>query len=207
METEQKYLYVVFSRTPYRMGSFIRFFTGESYNHVSLAMEADLNELYAFARRYYHTPFYGGFVTEEPCRYHHKGKTAAICLCRLPVSDAQAQQLRQKFSHMNAHSQHYLYNHLSALIAPLHWRIPVKDAYTCAEFAVSVLQEMGYDFDRHRFYAIDDIAKMLEPYRVYTGDFPGPPNESSTFFLDDPIPHPILACLRDMLALLARLDQ
>ena len=204
MNRQQKYLYVLFSATPYRMGRMIRFVTGEPYNHVAIAMEEDLNELYAFARRYYHTPFYGGFVTEHPYRYHHNGSTAQIRLCRLPVSEDQWQQLRQRLSRMSANPERYLYNHLSALLAPLHLKVTVKDAFTCAEFTISVLQQLGYDFTSKKFYSIGDIAEKLEIYRFYDGEFPVPPEEGSSFFDPHPIRHPIFASTRDFLALLWR---
>ena len=66
MDEETEYLYVVFSATPYRMGKLIRFVTREPYNHVAISTEASLTRMYSFARRFYRTPFYGGFVTEEP---------------------------------------------------------------------------------------------------------------------------------------------
>lgn len=201
---DQKYLYVLFSATPYRMGRMIRLVTGEPYNHVSIGMEEDLKELYAFARRYYHTPFYGGFVTEHPYRYHHNGDTAQIRLYRLPISREQWQQLQQRLHHMRSHPNRYLYNHLSALLAPLHRKVTVRDAFTCAEFTVSVLQQLGYDFSTKKFYSIGDIAEKLEPFRFYDGEFPVPPEENSPFFDPHPIRHPIYASTRDFLALLWR---
>ena len=83
---QQKSLYVLFSATPYRMGKCIRFITGEPYNHVSIATEEDLRECYGFARRYYETPFYGGFVTERPSRYIHNGPAAISITAECPRS-------------------------------------------------------------------------------------------------------------------------
>ena len=85
MNGEPNYVYIVLSATPYRMGRWIRRATGEAYNHVSIATEESLTTLYSFARRYYRTPFHGGFVTETPDRYHHKGLSSHIRLYRLPV--------------------------------------------------------------------------------------------------------------------------
>lgn len=202
--SEQKYIYVLFSATPYRMGRMIRVVTGEPYNHVSIALEEDLKELYTFARRYYRTPFYGGFVTEHPYRYHHNGSTATIRLCRLPVSEEQWQQLRQRIAHMSVHSGRYLYNHLSALLAPLHCKVTVRDAFTCAEFTVSVLQELGYDFSSRKFYTIGDIDEKLADFRFYDGDFPVPPEEDKLFFAPRPVSETLYCSTRDILRLIWR---
>lgn len=201
---EQKYLYVVFSATPYRMGTLIRAVTGEPYNHVAIAMEEDLRKLYAFARRYYHTPFYGGFVTEDPCRYHHKGRTATVRLCRIPVTREQWDALSVRLETMSAQAEHYLYNHLSAAAAPLHRKVLVRDAYTCAEFAISVLRELGYCFSSRKYYSIGAIAQALDAYRVYDGQFPAPPLDSSPFFAPKSLRRTLFLSARDIAALFWR---
>lgn len=204
MADDPKYLYVLFSATPYRMGRLIRFVTGEPYNHVSIATEDDLRECYGFARRYYHTPFYGGFVTEQPNRYHHNGSTAAVRLYRLPLTQRQWEKLHARLTCMQNHPERFLYNHLSALTAPLHRKVRVRDAFTCAEFVVSILSTLGFDFDANRFYTISGIAERLESYHIYTGEFPAEPGEDSAFFQPHPIPHPIFASARSILALIWR---
>ena len=203
MQESTKYLYILFSATPYRMGKLIRAATREPYNHVSIAMERDLRTLYAFARRYYNTPFYGGFVNEVPARYHHKGRTARILLCRIPVTGEQWKGLQQRFAHMTDQAERYIYNHLSALMAPFHRRIRVKDAYTCAEFTVSVLRELGFDFDGG-FYSIGDIADRLAPYEIYAGPFPTPAEDSGTFFDRQSLPRTCYLSARSFLALFWR---
>ena len=204
MAGSQKYLYVLFSATPYRMGHWIRRVTGEPYNHVAIATEEDLSNLYTFARRYYHTPFYGGFVTEHPCRYHHNGVTADIRLYRLPLTNRQWNKLQTLLSDMREQADRYLYNHLSALAAPLHIKVPVQDAFTCAEFAVRVLSTLGFDFDAERFYTIGSIARRLEAYHIYTGQFPTQAKEDAAFFAPHPLPHPVFASVRNVLTLIWR---
>lgn len=204
MSGKPRYLYVLFSATPYRMGYWIRRVTGEPYNHVAIATEEDLSRLYAFARRYYHTPFYGGFVQEHPCRYRHNGASAKVRLYRLPLTERQWEALQKLLHTMDAQADHYLYNHLSALTAPLHVKVRVRDAFTCAEFAVSVLSALGFDFDPSRFYTIGGIARRLEAYHIYTGEFPVRSGEDAAFFAPHPIRHPVFASTRSFLTLLWR---
>lgn len=201
---EQKYLYVLFSATPYRMGRCIRFVTGEPYNHVSIATGEDLTSIYSFARRYYCTPFYGGFVSEDPCRYRHNGKTANIRLYRLPLTSRQWQRLQDMLEDMKDHADRYLYNHLSAIVAPLHLKVRVRKAFTCAEFTVNVLSMLGFDFNPNRFYTIGAIAERLSAYHIYTGDFPENRGRDNSFFHPHPVAHPIAASARDLLRLFWR---
>lgn len=201
---EQKYLYVLFSATPYRIGRWIRFITGEPYNHVSIATGEDLTSIYSFARRYYHTPFYGGFVAEDPCRYRHNGRTSTIRLYRLPLTSKQWQRLQDMLEDMKQNADRYLYNHLSAIAAPLHLKVRVKKAFTCAEFTVNVLSTLGFDFYPNRFYTIGDIADRLGAYHIYTGDFPAGTGKDTSFFHPHPVRHPLVASTRDLLRLFWR---
>lgn len=205
MNDNQKYLYVLFSATPYRMGRWIRNVTGEPYNHVAIATEENLSELYAFARRFYHTPFYGGFVTEHPDRYHHNGVTADIQLYRLPLTKYQWQRLEKLLQHLQENSGHYLYNHLSAMTAPMHRKVKVTDAFTCAEFTVCLLDYLGFRFDPDQYYSICDIAAALEPYHIYTGKFPEQTASDPDFFRSHPLEHPLLTSARDFLLLFWRI--
>ncbi len=201
MNGSERNLYILFSATPYRMGSWIRYVTGEPYNHVAIATDERLRTLYSFARRYYHTPFYGGFVTEGAYRYHHKGATAQVQLYRLPLNREQWKMLNRVLEEMQAQPEHYLYNHLSVLTAPMHWKVPVRDAYTCAEFVVSILSTLGFPFDPDRFYTIGDIAQPLEKYLVYSGEFPTQIPADSEFYSRENAPHPLLLSTRDFLHL------
>lgn len=204
MDSQQKYLYILFSATPYRMGRWIRFVTGEPYNHVSIATEDDLRECYSFARRYCCTPFYGGFVTEHPERYHNQIGTSSVRLYRLPLTSHQWDILQDRLSQMRRRSDRYLYNHLSAMAAPLHRRVRVRMAFTCAEFTVSILSSLGFDFDANRFYTIGDIARRLEDYHIYTGDFPGTCESDNDFFQPRPMTHTFMVSTRDLLRLFWR---
>lgn len=204
MEDQQKYLYVLFSATPYRMGRFIRCITGDPYNHVAIATEEDLSNLYAFARRFYRTPFYGGFVREHPCRYRHKGQVSDTRLYRIPLTHRQWDKLQEMLFTMRRQADRYLYNHLSALLAPLHIKVKVRMAFTCAEFAVSVLSSLGFDFDTRHFYTIGDISDRLESYHFYSGKFPVVSQEDAAFFHPHPVEHPLIVSTRDLLRLFWR---
>lgn len=201
MTTQPKYLYILFSATPYRIGRLIRNVTGEPYNHVSLATDDSFSSLYSFARRFYRTPFYGGFVTERPNRYRHNGVNSQVCIYRLPLTEYQWKRLDKLLQHLQSNAEHYLYNHLSVLMAPMHKKIPVQDAFTCAEFTVCVLDYLGYRFDPDQFYTVCDIAQELEPYLYYTGTFPESQETDPAFFQRHPVEHPGLITTRNFFTL------
>ncbi|MBQ8868273.1 MAG: hypothetical protein IJ027_00950 [Oscillospiraceae bacterium] len=167
-----KRLFVVFSATPLKMGTIIRTATGERYNHVSLSLDKSLGKMYSFARHYKSAPLYGGFVCETPARYRYKGKTAEIFVCALPISEEQYCELSQKFEEMEKEGHKYCYNLFSAALAPISLRFPIKNSFTCAEFAAQIISAVYPKVRADKFYSVDDLRQLLSAFAVYYGAFP-----------------------------------
>lgn len=197
-------IYIVFSSTPYKIGSMIRAVTGESFNHVSIALDSDMKEMYSFARRYYRTPLYGGFVRESTSRYYISGRRARIQICRIPVTPGQYQMLAQRLHRMLGNREYYLYNHLSIFTIMLRKPIPLKGAYTCVEFCVECLHELGLPVTPGKYYTIGMLQHILKDQVIYEGPLPDTGAFDSVYFQRRPVCFPILHTLRDMAALLPR---
>ncbi len=165
-------LYIVFSATPYKMGKFIRFFTGGRYNHVSVSADYELTEMYSFARRYRRAPLIGGFVKENSGRFYADGKSTQIMICEIPVSKEKKDVLLARLSEMKNEREKYIYNFFSAAATPLRRDIHIKDAYTCVEFAVYMLELVGLSFGKKSYIGIEDLKIQLERFKVYEGEFP-----------------------------------
>lgn len=202
---EQRYIYIVFSSTPYKVGKLIRKVTREEYNHVSISLDEALTQMYSFSRRYYRLPLYGGFVHESRSRYHIEGRATQICVCALPVTTRQYVTLQSLLLDMHRKNRLYIYNHLSALGAIIHMPIRAKDAYTCVEFCVKILRDLGVDIKPGKYYSVGDIHALLGSYTVYTGIMPEPDSFDESYFAKKPVSYPALTTLRDMFKLLPRL--
>ena len=66
MNTRNKQLYIVISQTGTLLSRILKALTGAEYNHASISLSEDLEEMYSFGRRYPYNPFWGGFVMESP---------------------------------------------------------------------------------------------------------------------------------------------
>lgn len=185
----EKYVYVVFSATPYRIGKCIRRFTGESYNHVSISLDRTLTQMYSFARRFYRTPFYGGFVKESRDRYHLKGVPSRIKICRLPVSEQEYDRLAERMNAMYERREQLLYNHLSVFTIPFRRLVLIKDAQVCTEFVAGQLQELGLPVDCKKYYSVGELEKMLSKDVIYTGDALPAEETDNVFFSRHPVPY------------------
>ena len=203
---DKRYIYIVFSSTPNRIGRTIRAVTGEAYNHASIALDEKLTRMYGFARRYYRTPLYGGFVRETLSRYHHKGQSSHFCVCRLPVTDEQYCQLDALLTEMFENREHYLYNHLSAVVSLFRCQAKAKDAYTCIEFIVQLLCDLGLPLEPGRHYTVCNVLDILKPYEVYNGPI-AQDEYDLDFYKKHPVPYPLWTTMRDMFKLLPRLGK
>ena len=83
-----KKIYLVLTHTGTSLSELIRRHTGNTYNHISIALREDLNEMYSFGRLNPYIFFWGGFVIENPKQGTFKRfkKTIAKVL-ELPISD------------------------------------------------------------------------------------------------------------------------
>lgn len=202
---DQCYIYVVLSATPYKIGKFIRKFTGSEYNHASIALDEGLTDMYSFARRHCRVPLYGGFVKESSSRFCPKGVNSMVKFHRIPVSQEAYNALEGRIQSMYQDKEHYLYNYFSFLSVPLHRSIPVQDAYTCVEFCVDVLDTVGFPVSSGRYYSIDDLISVLDPYTVYTGPMPQRSQFDADFYASRPLPHPLLTSVISILSLVPRM--
>lgn len=202
---EQKFLYIVFSSTPNKMGRMIRTFTASHYNHVSIALDESLSQMYSFSRRFYHTPFYGGFVKESVSRYHINGHSAEIRVCQLPVTDEQHRTLDALLADMLGRQEQYLYNHLSALTVPFRRRVNIRDAYICVDFVVHILQSVGIPLDSGKNYSVGELEHLLRPHILYTGPAPEADIYDTTYFSPKPVPHPLITTALAFVELVERL--
>lgn len=202
---DQHHIYVVFSSTPYKIGKLIRRVTGEEFNHVSISLDEELSQMYSFARRHYRLPFYGGFVHESRSRYHVDGNATSICLCAIPVTSRQYLALSSLLRDMHRNSRFYIYNHLSILGAVIHRPIRAKDSYTCVEFCVKILKDLGIEIQPDKYYSVGDIQALLAPFVIYNGAMPAPDSFDAAYYATKPVSHPIYTTVRDMVKLLPRL--
>lgn len=154
-------LYLIFSVTPFKTGTFIRAMTHWQYNHVAVAFDKDLKEMYTFARYYRSVPLYGGFVRDSKERYIYKKKTAYVKICEVPVREDGYRLVKDYIDAINDYPAEYIYNIFSAITVPLKKRVLIRNAFTCAEFAIQILSMAGTEIERDRFYAIDELADFF----------------------------------------------
>ncbi len=162
------YIYIVISETSTKIGKFIRYMTGEKYNHVSIALHPSLQPLYAFSRYYKKKPFYGGFTEESWLRYQQHNPQLNIAVYKIPVSARQKAELAQYIDHLNKHRKEYRYSLLDAAncyFPKMNYQ-PI-DKYTCLGFAVKLLHDLNYLPSNEKIYSIAALQHKLNRFPHY----------------------------------------
>ncbi len=166
-----KEIYVVFSSTPYKIGKFIRFFTREEYNHVSVMFDENMLEAYSFGRKHIDTPFWGGIIKDSISRYKYKNALADICVCKIPVEDEKYFKAFENAKNMYENRDLFVYNLFSAGVSVFRKRLFIHNAYTCVEFCAYILGIMLDNIDQNGFYTVGELLEVFKEYSIYKGQF------------------------------------
>ncbi len=171
MIEEKRFIYVAFLSTPYRIGKFIRKITRFPYNHTAVSLSPKMKYLYSFSRHYKNAPFYGGFTKESVLRYRHKGETALIKVCAVPVSEENYQDAKKRLEFFANNSEEHIYNMISAACFPFKTRVRIKHSFTCVEFVLSMLQKYTDipALKNKKFCSLRELSEHLENYKIYEG--------------------------------------
>lgn len=165
-----KNIYIVISRTPSKFASVIRKAMKAEYNHASIALDEDLNQIYAFARYKKNIPAVAGLVLEHPSRFTLcKDDEVKIKIFKIPVTESEYDTIKNTIDKILVDKE-YQYNLFSALTFPLSKGFETYKAYTCVEFVMNMLVIAGIKLDKPTWaYQPQELVEILEEYEVYTG--------------------------------------
>jgi len=167
-----KYIYVILSASPTRIGRIIRACTKGSFSHASISLTKDLREMYSFARYRAHNPFVGGFIQEFPQRLT-MGKEAEVLIkiFEIPLTEEQYNKIRDFVYGIRDDEDRCLYNSLAILGRPFGLGYNTYKAYVCTDFVVKAL--MQGDIHLRESVAAPmtpgEIEQLLDPYLIYNG--------------------------------------
>ena len=145
-----KFVYILLTRTNTVLSRTIGFSTGDPFTHVSLALDAELTQLYSFGRRYAHNPFFAGFVRESLTRGVFSWDSGIPCaVYSLAVDDRVYAAIERRLRRMYELRRRYRYNRLGLLYNYFGRALSRAYRYFCSEFVADTLQRTGaVQFDR-----------------------------------------------------------
>ncbi len=161
----QKFIYIIISRTPTRFGTIVRKCAKQQYNHASIALDEDLTHIYAFARKKHNAPLLGGLVRESLDRFTlRRDQSVPVQVFKVPVTDEQFNHIASLIKEM-LNNKKYVYNLFSVFLYPIFKGFTVRNAFSCIEFVVYILQSIRMLTEKQACkYKPDDLMFELKGY-------------------------------------------
>lgn len=165
------FIYVVVSHTITRVGKLIRIFGNIEFNHSAIALDEDLNELYAFARPQYRSLFLARLVKETYTSYTlNTDDPIPIKVFRIPVSEEEYQYVKETILRICA-DENIHYNFLSIISFPFIDGCSVSHTFTCSEFVAHILKDIGFSLPHPCCkYKPEHLVQILKDYLFFEGD-------------------------------------
>ena len=137
-------IYILLTRSGTLLSGAISLFTGDSYTHVSLAFDPQLQSLCSFARRNAAFPLPAGLVRESlNGGYFCRHSEMPCALYALPVSHAAYRKARRKVEKMLENRLDYRYSIKGLALCKLGIEEEREGHYFCSQFVGEVLEDSG----------------------------------------------------------------
>lgn len=152
-----RYVYIVFSKTGTVLSRVIAKFIENKYSHVSISLDNQFDNMYSFGRIYQSNPIIAGLVTENLSKGIFVRSESNECLIyRLKVTDEQYTKTQEVINSYMRNQKQYKYNALGLVYSYLDKPIKRENRYFCSQFVGEVLIKSGV-------YKTDKIPELIRP--------------------------------------------
>lgn len=165
-----KRVYFVLTYSGTILGRIIRFKTGKTYTHVSIALDEKLDRMYSFSRLNPYNCFIGGFMHEklnEGCFKRFKNTRAMICY--IEITDYQYEKLEGQIKIFEQNKSIYKFNVLGLIYILFNKRIHRKNYFYCAEFIKYILKNANVNINLPDMPRPENFEELHNAKVIYTG--------------------------------------
>ena len=152
-----KKIYIILTHTGTVLSTIIKYYTKDEFSHVSIALDADLEEMQSFGRLNPYNPFWGSFVHEHinkgTFKRFKKTKTEVYSLF---VTDEQYEKAKKTIEYFNNNKQKYKFNIIGLACVSINKKIMRKNSFYCAEFVKHILKVIGVT-------EVNQLPKIIRP--------------------------------------------
>lgn len=158
----KRQIYIVLSQTGTVLSRILKLFTGAEYNHASVSLSLDLQQMYSFGRRYPYNPFCGGFIKESPDGgvFKRFDKTRAVVIA-VDIDEQKYVELCEFIRQMYLTRKKYHYNYLGVCLAAFHITYKKQNRYYCSEFVRDILLKGGIE-------GAENLQPIVHPIHFFT---------------------------------------
>ena len=140
-----KTIYILLTKSDSILSRIIHFITMDSYTHVSIAFDENLEQLYSSSRKNGRTVLPAGPCMEQiSCGYYRKHASRIPCLLyELQVDEEIYFQVKREVQRIIENSEEYHYNIFGLLLCQFNIPYHRKRHYFCSQFVSEVLDKSG----------------------------------------------------------------
>lgn len=135
----EKTIYIVLTNTGTLFSKAIGVYTKKELNHVSIAFDEQLHEMYSFGRKRDINPFIGGFLREGATAGLFTNATCAIYTCQ--VTEQEYSRMQEKIRQMERQKDLYKYNLIGLFGIAMNIKIEREHAFFCSQFVATIMNE------------------------------------------------------------------
>lgn len=176
-------VYILLTCTGTIFSRLIKFFTRRTYTHASIALDANCDQLYSFARRQVFPPFPAGFIKESTNEGIFAIKSNCKCaMYRLEVDEYSYKRIVDQLSFMYRYEDIFQYNYLGAISYFFHIPHQSDQKYFCSEFVAEILETndaLKLPKPASLFHP-SDFTQIPELNLIYEGTLKGMKNSIGT---------------------------
>lgn len=152
-----KKFYIILTHTGTILSRIIKYYTKDEFSHISIALDADLEEMYSFGRLNPYNPFWGSFVHEHINKGTFKRfKKTRAEVYSLFVTDEQYEKAQKLVKHFNNNKEKYRFNFIGLACVSINKKIIRKNTFYCAEFVKHILKMSGVT-------EVNELPEIIRP--------------------------------------------
>ena len=160
-----KKIYIILTHTGTILSTIIKYYTKDEFSHVSISLDADLEEMYSFGRLYPYNPFWGSFVHEHINSGTFKRfKNTRAEVYSVFVTEEQYEKAKKIIGYFNNHKQKYRFNFIGLACVGIKKKVIRRNSFYCAEFVKHILKTSGIS-------EINQLPELIRPENFK--EFPG----------------------------------
>lgn len=166
---EKRTIYFLFTDTGTNLSRIINIYTKQSLNHVSIAFDLALTEVYSFGRTKHKNPFSGGFVREDIRSDFLKKSNCAVY--SYDLTPVEVEQVLKKIKNIEENKDRYRYNFVGLIGILFQIEIKREKAFFCSEFVATILNDTdSITLSKPNYFMTpSDIQREISMELIYEG--------------------------------------
>jgi hypothetical protein len=137
-------IFVLLTDTGTLFTRLIKGFTGAPYNHASIVLDENMEEVFSFGRKRANNPLIAGFVKEDVYEGTFRQFPDTRCaLLRIAVTGEQRANVIKIVREFEKNEHLYSYNLIGLVGVLLDWDLRTTHSYFCSQFVAETMRQSG----------------------------------------------------------------